>query len=71
MPRARPYVPICLLEFQSQPVSRRGNRGNRRQEGYYRSAAVYCVGGIVSAQCRTHSRQLVNPHCALCCYTSF
>jgi hypothetical protein len=56
------YVPIRLLELQSQPGSRLGNRGDRRQEGYSRSPAVYSVGGIVSTQGRAHPRQLVGLH---------
>ena len=31
---------------------------------------MYCVGGIVSAQGRTHPRQLVSLRCTLCYYTS-
>ena len=57
-----------LLELPTQPGTRLGTRGNRRQEGYYHSPAVHRMGGIVGAEGHTYPRQLVSSHCAPCQY---
>ena len=53
-PLCSSIVPIRRLEFQSQPCTRLGARGDCCQEGYYRCTALHCMGGIAWTQNRTY-----------------